>query len=86
VVVIADRGAGIPSQRQAHIFEPFYEAIPAGQPGYVGIVSLGLHVCKRIVDAHQGRIWFNQTPGGGTTISVSLSLAPKPQRSAPGAE
>jgi signal transduction histidine kinase len=75
VVTVADRGVGIPADRQAHIFEPFYEAVPSGRPGYVGVVSLRLHLCRRILDAHAGRIWFTSTPLEGSSFSFSLPLA-----------
>jgi signal transduction histidine kinase len=77
VVSVADHGVGIPLERQAHIFEPFFEAVPSGRPGYVGVVSLRLHLCKRIVDALGGRLWFVSTPqeGGGSTFSFALPLS-----------
>lgn len=75
VVSVTDHGVGIPSERQAHVFEPFYEPVPPGKPGYVGIVSLGLHLSKQIVDAHGGRIWFANGGDGGATFSFSLPLA-----------
>jgi len=75
VVSVADRGVGIPLDRQAHVFEPFYEAVPSGRPGYVGVVSLRLHLCKRIVDALGGRLWFSSTPDEGSTFSFALPLS-----------
>jgi signal transduction histidine kinase len=75
VVTVADHGVGIPLDRQPHIFEPFYEAVPSGRPGYVGVVSLRLHLCRRILDAHGGRIWFESTPHEGSTFSFSLPLS-----------
>jgi signal transduction histidine kinase len=81
-ISVHDEGAGIPSERQAHVFEPFYETVPPGLPGYKGIVSLRLHVCKRILDVHQGRIRFSTTPHG-STFSVSLPLAEEPPSDQP---
>jgi signal transduction histidine kinase len=75
VVSVKDHGVGIPLDRQIHIFEPFYEPVPSGSQGYVGIVSLGLHLSKQIVEAHGGTIWFTSTPGEGSTFSFSLPLA-----------
>jgi signal transduction histidine kinase len=75
LVSVVDHGAGIPPERQEHIFEPFYEAVPSGRPGYVGVVSLRLHLCKRILDAHGGRIWFTSSPDAGSTFTFSLPKA-----------
>jgi signal transduction histidine kinase len=75
IVSVTDHGVGIPPERQAHMFEPFYEAYPSGKPGYVGVVSIRLHLCKRILDAHGGRIWLQSTPLEGSTFSFSLPLA-----------
>ena len=74
VVSVTDHGVGIPIERQSHAFEPFYELVPAGLPGYVGMVSLGLTVSKQIVNAHGGRIWLRSKPGQGSTFSFSLPL------------
>jgi signal transduction histidine kinase len=75
IVSVADHGVGISPERQAHVFEPFYETVPSGRPGYAGVVSLRLHLCKRIVDALGGRIWFASTPGTGSTFSFALPLS-----------
>lgn len=74
VASVSDHGPGIPVDRQAHVFEPFYEPIPPGEAGYVGIVSLRLHVSKQIAEAHGGRIWVSSTPGEGSTFYVGLPL------------
>ena len=74
-VAVTHRGVGIPVERQAHVFEPFYELAPPGTPGYTGVVSLGLYVSKQIVDAHGGSIRCSSIPGDVTTFSFSLPLA-----------
>jgi signal transduction histidine kinase len=75
VISVIDHGYGVPADRRDHLFEPFYEPVPSGRPGYGSVVSLRLYVCKRIIDAHGGRIWFSSTPGGGSTFRFSLPLA-----------
>ncbi len=75
VVTVTDHGVGIPLERQPFVFEPFFEALPPGAPGYVGVVSLGLYLSKKIVEVHGGQIWLRSSPGKGTTISFSLPLA-----------
>lgn len=74
VVTVRDRGVGIPTERQPRVFEPFYEPVPPGARGYAGIVSLGLHVSKQIVDAHGGRIWLASEEGKGSAFSFSVPL------------
>ena len=74
VVSIVDHGAGISPERQPHVFEPLYEAIPPGEPGYQDVVSLGLYLSKEIVELHGGRIWSSSIRGEGSTFSFSLPL------------
>jgi signal transduction histidine kinase len=74
-VSVTDHGPEIPLDRQAYVFEPFYEYIAPGTPGYAGLVSLGLYLSKQIIDAHGGRIWFVSDAVNGTTFSFSLPLA-----------
>jgi signal transduction histidine kinase len=74
IVSVTDHGVGIPFERQAYVFEPFYEYIAPGTPGYVGLVSLGLYLSKQIVNAHGGRIWYFSHPSEGSTFSLSLPL------------
>jgi signal transduction histidine kinase len=75
IVSVRDYGVGIEADRQAYVFEPFYEPVPAGAHGYLGIVSLGLHISKEVVEAHGGRVWFTSTVGQGSTFYFSLPLA-----------
>ena len=67
---IADRGRGIPEQQLERVFEKFFRG-SAGTPGGSG---LGLSICKGFVEAHQGRIWAQQRPNGGSEITFSLPL------------
>ncbi len=75
VVSITDHGVGIPRDRQPHIFEPFYEAVPPGAPGYRGMVALSLYLSKLTIEQHKGRIWFESEEGKGSTFYFSLPLA-----------
>lgn len=74
-VEVTDHGVGISPERQAHVFEPFYEAVPSGEQGYTGLVSLGLSVSERIIRAHGGRIYVVSRPGQGSTFSFTLPAA-----------
>lgn len=66
----SDDGAGIPADRVAHIFEPFYTT-RRGQ----GCTGLGLHIVHNLVtEKLGGRIRVDSTPGQGTRFSVDLPL------------
>lgn len=72
VLVVRDRGIGIPDERLADVFEPFSRA--ASSTRYTGL-GLGLYIVRRIVEAHQGNIKIESTEGVGTTVRVSLPAA-----------
>jgi len=65
VVTIADRGCGIEPQAEARLFTPFFTTKPDG-------TGLGLHVCRSIVELHQGRLWFDTREDPGCTVCVAL--------------
>ncbi len=69
-VVVEDNGQGIPPERLAHIFEPFYTTKAPGQG-----TGLGLPVCQRIIKQHGGRILVESQPGKGTKFTVILPRA-----------
>lgn len=71
---VADRGRGIPSDELPHIFEPFYRGRQAIHDQVHG-TGLGLHLVKRIVEAHGGSIDVNSAPGKGTEFTVRLPAA-----------
>lgn len=71
-VAVTDHGVGIAPERQAQVFEPFYEVVPSGARGYVGTISLDLYVGKQIVEALGGRIGLTSAPGIGSTFVFSL--------------
>ena len=66
VVEITDSGPGIPDNVKDRIFEPFFTTKPAGEGS-----GMGLDICKKILDKHQGRIEFESQPGR-TTFRVWL--------------
>ncbi|WEV71855.1 HAMP domain-containing sensor histidine kinase [Bifidobacterium sp. ESL0790] len=70
-----DHGPGVPTERQAQIFERFYTADPsrARQKGGTG---LGMSIAQSVVRAHHGLIAASNTPGGGLTLTVILPIAP----------
>jgi len=70
-VGVADHGLGIDPQHSGHIFERFYQ-VDSASTRKVGGSGLGLSICKAIVEAHDGRIWFESQPGAGSTFYFTL--------------
>ncbi|MGH8725608.1 MAG: sensor histidine kinase [Burkholderiales bacterium] len=70
-VAVHDRGSGIPEAFRARIFGRFTQADSTAtrQKGGTG---LGLAICKRLVELMEGRIGFDDRPGGGSTFWFEL--------------
>jgi hypothetical protein len=74
---VQDNGPGIPDALKAPIFGPFADGPDAGpNPG----LGLGLSLVAGCARAHGGRVWIEDTPGGGTTVYLVLPEAPQPLR------
>lgn len=67
-VHISDTGHGIPAQIQSRVWDSFFTTKVSGEGS-----GLGLGICKRIIDKHNGKIFFTSKPGA-TTFTVSLPL------------
>ncbi|HEY9786472.1 MAG TPA: ATP-binding protein [Candidatus Obscuribacterales bacterium] len=72
-VRVWNSGSYVSPQEISQLFDKFWR----GQPGkkYVANTGLGLYLCKRIVEAHNGEISCTSEPDSGTTISVTLPAA-----------
>jgi two-component system sensor histidine kinase KdpD len=71
---VADRGTGIPPEDEARLFEKFFRGRSTASHG----AGLGLAICRGIVEAHGGRIWTENRPGGGAIFQFTLPLTGKP--------
>jgi len=79
-VSVADRGFGIPIVERAAIFGRFARgSATKATPG----LGLGLPICKSFVEAHKGRIWIEDRPGGGTIFCFSLPISGASSQSSP---
>jgi two-component system sensor histidine kinase BaeS len=70
-VRIADNGPGVRAEDLPRVFDRFWRGDPSRSRG-TGGSGLGLAIARRVVEAHGGRIWAEETPGGGLTIAVWL--------------
>jgi signal transduction histidine kinase len=71
---VVDHGMGIPDDEQQLLFLPFSRTNAARESPIEG-TGLGLYITRQIVDAHNGFIRYEPTPGGGATFIVRLPLA-----------
>ena len=68
VVRVIDNGPGVPKEIQGRIFEPFFTTKSAGEG-----TGLGLDICNKIVERHQGRMDLDSQPGC-TEFRVTIPL------------
>jgi len=64
-VTVQDSGPGISPAILPQLFDAFVSSKTEG-------MGLGLSICRTIVEAHGGRIWAEQRPGGGATFHFTL--------------
>ena len=72
-VSVRDTGIGIKEEDQPKIFGKFFRASNAKEQDSVGS-GFGLYTTKRIVEKHNGKIWFESKIGEGTTFHVTLPI------------
>ena len=72
LVAIKDTGKGISSEDQLRLFEPFERLSETSttRPG----MGLGLLVCRRLVEAHGGKIWVESEPDKGSTFRFTIPI------------
>lgn len=73
-VTVADTSEGIPPEHVPFIFDRFYRIDPSRSRA-TGGAGLGLTIAKKLVEAHQGSIWVESTPGQGSRFTFELPLA-----------
>jgi two-component system, NtrC family, sensor kinase len=68
-IQIFDNGIGIPEAIQSQVFNPFFttKSVDTGK-------GLGLAICYRIIQAHNGTIAVQSVPNNGTTMSIEIPI------------
>ncbi|MDQ4148672.1 MAG: ATP-binding protein [Actinomycetota bacterium] len=68
-IAVSDEGEGIPTEQRFQVFNKFYRHGGALEnPG----TGLGLYISKGLIEAHGGRIWVEEAPGGGAEFAFTL--------------
>lgn len=78
IIEVADRGPGLKNEERTQVFDKFYRgsAVAKGQRG----AGLGLAICRAVMEAHKGRIWEENRPGGGARFIFTIPLEEQPPR------
>ena len=66
-VTVEDDGPGIAPDKLDDLFEPFFTT-------KIGGMGMGLSISQSIVEAHGGRIWATDNPGGGAVLHFTLPV------------
>jgi signal transduction histidine kinase len=66
-IAVRDHGSGIAEHERDQLFEPFFST-KANQMNW----GIGLAFCRKIMLAHEGRIWLERGSGAGTVVRLSL--------------
>jgi len=67
-IAVSDTGNGIPADKIAHVFDPFFSTKPNG-------LGMGLPISRTIIEAHGGRFWAQNNNSGGATFRFTLPIA-----------
>jgi PAS domain S-box-containing protein len=74
-VYVVDEGVGIPESDRALVLEPFHRGRTVRESSIQG-TGLGLYICRRLVEAHGGKLWLADRADGrpGTRVNFTLPL------------
>ncbi|MEM9859396.1 MAG: GAF domain-containing sensor histidine kinase [Bacteroidota bacterium] len=79
IILIADKGIGIPVKAQEHLFEPFFRAENVSEIEGTG---LGLLIAKEFIELNNGTVKVESKPGKGTQVHLTFPLASRTNSSA----
>ncbi len=72
-ISVVDQGPGLSADEVGRVFERYRRATVGMTQGY----GLGLYTCRRIIEAHKGKIGVDSIPGRGARFYFELPLAPR---------
>jgi signal transduction histidine kinase len=78
-LMVRDTGSGIPADKLPRIFDRFFTTKAGPDASGKGGTGLGLAFCRDVIEAHQGRIRVESTPGKGTAFTLKLPAAGQPE-------
>lgn len=84
-LAVADTGCGLRSHEKEDIFRRFAQASPRTHVQYGGS-GLGLFICRKIVEMHNGQIGVASRPTGGSTFAFYITAQRPSSEDVPGAE
>jgi len=70
VIKIQDNGTGMTQAVRDRLFEPFFTTKPIGKG-----TGLGMPICRKIIEKHNGKIECLSEPGKGTTFCIQIPIA-----------
>ncbi len=68
LVWISDHGIGIAQGHLERVFDSFYSTKSSG-------LGVGLAICRKLIEAHGGRLWAEHNAGGGALFQFTLPVA-----------
>ena len=74
--IVVDNGRGIPEEEIEKIFEPFY-MVDKSRARSQGGAGLGLAMCNKIAEIHNGKLGIKSTVGKGTSAMILVNLSSK---------
>jgi heavy metal sensor kinase len=75
IICVRDEGPGIAEGQHGRLFDRFFRADDARARKEGEGAGLGLAICKRIIDAHDGEIWLKSQLGDGASFFIRLPLS-----------
>jgi len=75
LISVTDEGAGVAPEERSRLFEKFYRGMDPQPNGGTG---MGLAIARGIIEAHNGRVWVEDSSGKGATFIFSLQVEHKP--------
>jgi len=70
---VADQGDGIEEAEENRLFERFFRGERVRKNGTAG-AGLGLYITRSLVELHGGEIWYENSPGNGSTFHITIPV------------